>query len=66
MAFTDIRLDLLQKLPPQAQPYALLMRLDRPIGWWLLLLPAWWAIILSGGGINHLRWHDWYLFVCFL
>ncbi|NBX66822.1 MAG: 4-hydroxybenzoate octaprenyltransferase [Proteobacteria bacterium] len=27
--------------------YALLMRLDRPIGTWLLLLPGWWAIALA-------------------
>jgi 4-hydroxybenzoate polyprenyltransferase len=25
------------------------MRLDRPIGTWLLLLPGWWAILLTGG-----------------
>lgn len=65
MAFTDIRFDLVEKLPLEARPYALLLRLDRPIGWWLLLLPAWWAIMLSGGGVNNLRWHDWYLFVLF-
>lgn len=27
--------------------YAQLMRLDRPIGTWLLLLPGWWAIALA-------------------
>lgn len=37
-------------LPPRLHPYALLMRLDRPVGWWLLLLPGWWAMALSGGG----------------
>ncbi len=26
------------------------MRLDRPIGAWLLLLPGWWGITLAGGG----------------
>jgi 4-hydroxybenzoate polyprenyltransferase len=35
-------------LPRQARPYARLMRLERPIGWWLLLLPGWWAIALAG------------------
>ena len=30
-------------------PYFYLIRLDRPIGTWLLLLPALWAILLSGG-----------------
>ena len=34
-------------LPVAARPFALLARLDRPIGWWLLLLPAWWAIPLG-------------------
>ena len=49
MAFTDIRFDLVSRLPRDWRPYALLMRLDRPIGWWLLLLPGWWAILLAGG-----------------
>ena len=65
MAFTDIRFDLVEKLPASARPYALLMRLDRPIGWWLLLLPAWWAMMLSGGGVNSLSGYEWYLFVLF-
>ena len=37
-------------LPPPARPFARLMRLDRPIGTWLLLLPGWWAITLAGFG----------------
>jgi 4-hydroxybenzoate polyprenyltransferase len=35
-------------LPGWAEPYARLARLDRPIGTWLLLFPAWWGIALSG------------------
>ena len=35
-------------LPLSLRPYARLMRLERPIGWWLLLLPGWWAIALAG------------------
>lgn len=31
------------------RPYARLARFERPIGWWLLLLPGWWAIALAGG-----------------
>lgn len=65
MAFTDIRFDVLEKLPPAARPYGLLMRLDRPIGWWLLLLPGWWGITLAAGGINGLTGYDWYLMVLF-
>jgi 4-hydroxybenzoate polyprenyltransferase len=38
-------------LPPRARAYARLMRLDRPIGTWLLLLPGWWAITLAGFGL---------------
>ena len=45
-------------LPPWARPYARLMRLERPIGWWLLLLPAWWGLslgqIAAGGGLPNL------------
>jgi 4-hydroxybenzoate polyprenyltransferase len=42
-------------LPRAARPYARLMRLDRPIGTWLLLLPGWWAITLAGFGIPDTR-----------
>lgn len=34
-------------LPSFLQPYARLMRLDKPIGTWLLLLPCWWGIALA-------------------
>src|SRR5262250_1723902 len=34
-------------LPDWAEPYARLARLDRPIGTWLLLFPAWWGIALA-------------------
>ncbi len=37
----------LPKLPAFAEPYARLMRLDRPIGTWLLLLPCWWSVALA-------------------
>ena len=42
-------------LPQAARPYARLARLERPIGWWLLLLPGWWSIAIAtihdGGGL---------------
>jgi 4-hydroxybenzoate polyprenyltransferase len=45
---TDIRTGgLLARLPERARPYALLMRLDRPIGSWLLFLPGPWAFALA-------------------
>ena len=34
-------------LPAWSAPYARLARLDRPIGTWLLLFPAWWGIALA-------------------
>jgi 4-hydroxybenzoate polyprenyltransferase len=33
--------------PPWLRPYLRLTRLDRPIGWWLLLLPCWWSAGLA-------------------
>lgn len=36
-------------LTQKLKPYARLARLDRPTGWWLLLLPGWWAIALAAG-----------------
>ena len=36
--------------PSWARPYARLARLDRPIGWWLLLLPCWWSVALASDG----------------
>lgn len=65
MDFTDIRFDLVERLPVKARPYALLMRLDRPIGWWLLLLPGWWAIALAGGGIRDMAGWHWFMLVLF-
>ncbi|WP_073136915.1 4-hydroxybenzoate octaprenyltransferase [Muricoccus roseus] len=42
--YTDIRREGLSAwLPDALVPYALLMRLDRPIGSWLLFLPGLWA-----------------------
>ncbi|MEO9901406.1 4-hydroxybenzoate octaprenyltransferase [Nisaea sp.] len=34
-------------LPTSVRPYARLMRLDRAIGTWLLLLPCWWGLALG-------------------
>lgn len=47
-AHTDIRSEgWVAWLPGPARPYALLMRLDRPIGSWLLFLPGPWAFALA-------------------
>jgi 4-hydroxybenzoate polyprenyltransferase len=38
---------LLRHAPEAWHPYIQLARLDRPIGWWLLLLPCWWSSLLA-------------------
>jgi 4-hydroxybenzoate polyprenyltransferase len=51
ISHTDIKKDgWIFRLPPRVRSYVLLARLDRPIGIWLLLLPAWWSIALAGQG----------------
>ena len=50
MAHTDIvDTGWIRHLPAGLRPYALLARLDRPIGTWLLFLPGVWGILLPGG-----------------
>ncbi len=50
-AHTDIRADgWIARLPARLRPYALLGRLDRPIGAWLLYLPGLWAITMGAEG----------------
>jgi 4-hydroxybenzoate polyprenyltransferase len=43
------RRGLIGALPPAVRPYASLMRLDRPIGTWLLFWPCAWSVGLAGG-----------------
>ena len=54
--FSDIRADdwIHRRLPRAARPYARLSRLDRPIGWWLLLLPGWWSLGLASPSWHHI------------
>ena len=42
------RRGLIGALPPPLRPYASLMRLDRPIGSWLLYWPCAWSVALAG------------------
>ncbi len=44
---------LVERLPQRLQPYARMARLDRPIGWWLLLLPCWWSEALAARIAGH-------------
>ena len=46
--------------PQWLRPYLRLTRLDRPIGWWLLLLPCWWSSALAAvadGAWGPNPWH---------
>lgn len=46
--WTDIAWDgWVARLPPEWRAYAILARLDRPIGAWLLFLPGLWSILLA-------------------
>jgi 4-hydroxybenzoate polyprenyltransferase len=65
MVFTDFNYCLIEKIPEQYRPYAVLARVDRPVGIWLLLLPGWWAIVLAGGGLWRMTLWDWYVFLLF-
>ena len=66
MTHTDINSKgWLARLPASWQPFAVLMRLDRPIGTWLLLLPGWWTIALGSGGWATMNAHDALLFFLF-
>ncbi len=49
VGWTDIASDgWVARLPPGWRAYAVLARLDRPIGAWLLFLPGLWSILLAG------------------
>ncbi|MCX5521037.1 4-hydroxybenzoate octaprenyltransferase [Kaistia defluvii] len=43
--------------PAWLRPYARLARWDRPIGWWLLLLPCWWSSALASN-VAGATWPD--------
>lgn len=65
--YTDIRNNHLvfRVMPQAAWPYLSLMRLDRPIGTWLLLLPGWWAIVMEARGLTHMTVYHFYLMALF-
>ena len=54
------RIGLIGSLPKAMRPYASLMRLDRPIGTWLLYWPCAWGVALAGVG------GEWALFLWLL
>ena len=44
------RRGLIGALPAALRPFAALMRIDRPIGTWLLFWPCAWSVALAGVG----------------
>ncbi|ODN71615.1 4-hydroxybenzoate octaprenyltransferase [Methylobrevis pamukkalensis] len=53
-------------VPMRLRPYAQLARLDRPIGWWLLMWPCWWSAALVAGAVGR-PWPDvWHLLLFFV
>ncbi|WP_241664032.1 4-hydroxybenzoate octaprenyltransferase [Oecophyllibacter saccharovorans] len=60
---TDLRHNgWIRHLPPSWRPYALLARLDRPVGCWLLFLPGVYGLFLPAGVSDAARWKDVVLF----
>jgi len=47
--------------PPWTRPYLRLSRADRPIGTWLLMLPAWWGVLLAVGATEWRLFDLWLL-----
>ena len=43
-------------LPVSLHVYIYLGRFDRPIGWWLLLLPGWWVIPIGAPSVISMWW----------
>jgi 4-hydroxybenzoate polyprenyltransferase len=53
MSYTDIVASgWVARLPAGLRPYMLLLRLDRPIGAWLLFLPGVWGILLANVSLH--------------
>jgi len=53
-------------LPVALKPYAQLARLDRPIGWWLLLLPCWWSLALASSAAGRPYPSPWFALLFFI
>ena len=65
--FTDLqKWDWIEKVPEKFHPYIYLARLDRPIGVWLLLLPAWWGILFASSQLGGLTFKVFSLLVLFI
>jgi 4-hydroxybenzoate polyprenyltransferase len=53
----------IERMPASVQPYLRLMRFDRPIGIWLLLLPCWWGSALATNAAQKVLPNFWHLFL---
>jgi 4-hydroxybenzoate polyprenyltransferase len=51
------------RAPGWLKPYLRLTRLDRPIGWWLLLLPCWWSSALAAVADRAWGPSPWHIFL---
>ncbi|WP_407519367.1 4-hydroxybenzoate octaprenyltransferase [Methylobacterium oryzisoli] len=47
--------------PEALRPYLRLARIERPIGWWLLLLPCWWSAALAAVAVGRPGPDPWHL-----
>jgi 4-hydroxybenzoate polyprenyl transferase len=47
-------------------PYLRLMRVDKPVGFWLLVLPLWWSIAITYHSIKDLLWFVFFTLAAFL
>ena len=54
-------------MPPRLQPWLQLMRLDRPVGTWLLFWPCVFGLALGAAADERrfLEWHDFYYLILF-
>jgi len=50
-----------RRAPAAWRPYLRLARIDRPIGWWLLLLPCWWSAALAAVALGRTAPDPWQL-----
>src|SRR3569832_2955620 len=59
--------DWVDRVPPRIQPYLRLMRLDRPIGTWLLYWPCVFGLMLGATAADRpfTSLRDWWLIVLF-
>ncbi|MDH5188552.1 MAG: 4-hydroxybenzoate octaprenyltransferase [Rhodospirillaceae bacterium] len=65
---TDIRHGnlILRVAPKSWRPYLLLLRIDRPVGSWLLLMPCWWGTAMASNGLPDAKFIALFFFGAFI